>query len=408
MTELGVAYLKGSKAIRSGPDSVACTSKHFPGGGPQKDGEDAHFPYGREQVYPGGRFADHLEPFPPVIEAGHRARIMPYYGMPVGLERRRRGDRGGRLRLQPAGRHRPAARAARLRRRRASRTGSWSTTTTSATRCCPPAPGASSTSTRTGGWSCILARRCRPVRRRGVRRRPARPRRAGPGHRGARRRVGPPPAGGEVPARAVRRPLRRRGRRRRAPWVAPTSARPGYAAQARSVTVLHNGSDGCRPAPARPAACASTPRACRRRGGRRGTACPVDGPEDADVAVVRLDGAVRAALGPVPRVVVPPGLARLPARPRRPAARGSPPSARSSSTSCSTGRPSSTPLLPFASAVVGSYGTQRRRPARRPHRDHRRPRAGCRSTSRARWSRCARTARTCRASTTRCSPSVTG
>ncbi len=68
-----------------GPDSVACTSKHFPGGGPQKDGEDAHFPYGREQVYPGGRFADHLKPFPPIIEAGTAA-IMPYYGMPVGLE----------------------------------------------------------------------------------------------------------------------------------------------------------------------------------------------------------------------------------------------------------------------------------------------------------------------------------
>ena len=29
-------------------------AKHFPGGGPQPDGEDPHFPYGREQVYPGG------------------------------------------------------------------------------------------------------------------------------------------------------------------------------------------------------------------------------------------------------------------------------------------------------------------------------------------------------------------
>ena len=31
-------------------------TKHFPGGGPQKDGEDPHFAYGREQVYPGGQF----------------------------------------------------------------------------------------------------------------------------------------------------------------------------------------------------------------------------------------------------------------------------------------------------------------------------------------------------------------
>ncbi|KQU68104.1 glycoside hydrolase family 3 protein [Phycicoccus sp. Root101] len=85
VTELGVAYLLGFQGDSLGPDSIACTSKHFPGGGPQKDGEDAHFPYGREQVYPGGRFADHLKPFPPMIEAG-TAGIMPYYGMPVGLE----------------------------------------------------------------------------------------------------------------------------------------------------------------------------------------------------------------------------------------------------------------------------------------------------------------------------------
>ncbi|WP_270887012.1 glycoside hydrolase family 3 protein [Pedococcus sp. 5OH_020] len=84
VTELGLAYLRGFQGESLGPSSVACTSKHFPGGGPQKDGEDAHFPYGREQVYPGGRFADHLKPFPPLIEAGTAA-IMPYYGMPVGL-----------------------------------------------------------------------------------------------------------------------------------------------------------------------------------------------------------------------------------------------------------------------------------------------------------------------------------
>lgn len=85
VTELGLAYLRGFQGQSLGPGSVACTSKHFPGGGPQKDGEDAHFPYGREQVYPGGRFADHLKPFPAIIEAGTAA-VMPYYGMPVGLE----------------------------------------------------------------------------------------------------------------------------------------------------------------------------------------------------------------------------------------------------------------------------------------------------------------------------------
>ena len=85
VTELAVAYLQGFQQDSLGPGSVACTSKHFPGGGPQRDGEDAHFPYGREQVYPGERFADHLKPFPPVIAAGTAA-IMPYYGMPIALE----------------------------------------------------------------------------------------------------------------------------------------------------------------------------------------------------------------------------------------------------------------------------------------------------------------------------------
>jgi beta-glucosidase len=59
--------------------------KHFPGGGPQKDGEDPHFEYGREQVYPGGEFELHLKPFEAAFEAGVR-QVMPYYGMPVGTE----------------------------------------------------------------------------------------------------------------------------------------------------------------------------------------------------------------------------------------------------------------------------------------------------------------------------------
>jgi beta-glucosidase-like glycosyl hydrolase len=85
VTALAVAYLEGLQQGRVGRTSVACTTKHFPGGGPQAGGEDAHFPYGREQVYPAGRFADHLRPFLAIIAAGTSA-IMPYYGMPVGLE----------------------------------------------------------------------------------------------------------------------------------------------------------------------------------------------------------------------------------------------------------------------------------------------------------------------------------
>ncbi len=84
--EFVAAYLRGLQGERLGPDSVAATTKHFPGGGPQADGEDAHFPYGRDQVYPGDRFEEHLEPFRAAIAAG-TAGIMPYYGRPVGLVR---------------------------------------------------------------------------------------------------------------------------------------------------------------------------------------------------------------------------------------------------------------------------------------------------------------------------------
>ncbi|MDQ1075938.1 MULTISPECIES: glycoside hydrolase family 3 protein [Microbacterium] len=85
VTEFTAAYLQGFQGDELGPESVACTTKHFPGGGPQLDGEDAHFPYGREQVYPGGMFDYHLEPFREAIRRG-TAGMMPYYGMPVGLE----------------------------------------------------------------------------------------------------------------------------------------------------------------------------------------------------------------------------------------------------------------------------------------------------------------------------------
>ncbi len=58
-------------------------AKHFPGGGPQRDGEDPHFPHGKEQVYPGGLFDYHLGPFRAAIAAGV-TQIMPGYGVPVG------------------------------------------------------------------------------------------------------------------------------------------------------------------------------------------------------------------------------------------------------------------------------------------------------------------------------------
>ena len=82
---LTAAYIRGFQGAELGARSVACMAKHFPGGGPQKDGEDPHFQYGREQVYPGDHFDYHLPPFQTAIDAGV-AMIMPYYGMPVDTE----------------------------------------------------------------------------------------------------------------------------------------------------------------------------------------------------------------------------------------------------------------------------------------------------------------------------------
>lgn len=80
------AYVEGLQGTGGlGPDSVSAMVKHFPGGGPQLDGEDPHFPWGREQVYPGGMRELHLEPFKEAIAAGC-AQMMPYYGMPVGTD----------------------------------------------------------------------------------------------------------------------------------------------------------------------------------------------------------------------------------------------------------------------------------------------------------------------------------
>jgi beta-glucosidase len=80
--QMTAAYIRGFQGESIGKNSVACMTKHFPGAGPQQNGEDAHFAYGREQVYPGNNFEYHLKPFEAAFQAG-TAQIMPYYGMPV-------------------------------------------------------------------------------------------------------------------------------------------------------------------------------------------------------------------------------------------------------------------------------------------------------------------------------------
>ena len=79
---LATAYIRGLQGEQLGPQSVACMTKHFPGGGPQKAGLDPHFEFQKGQVYPGDNFDYHLIPFEAALAAGTAA-IMPYYGVPV-------------------------------------------------------------------------------------------------------------------------------------------------------------------------------------------------------------------------------------------------------------------------------------------------------------------------------------
>ncbi len=79
---LVTAYIAGLQGERLGPQSVACMTKHFPGGGPQAEGLDPHFAIQKGQVYPGDNFDYHLIPFKAAI-AANTAAIMPYYGIPI-------------------------------------------------------------------------------------------------------------------------------------------------------------------------------------------------------------------------------------------------------------------------------------------------------------------------------------
>ncbi|HEX4950814.1 MAG TPA: glycoside hydrolase family 3 N-terminal domain-containing protein [Blastocatellia bacterium] len=78
------ALVRGFQGEKLGPHSVALTTKHFPGAGPADDGLDAHFAYGKNQVYPGKNLEFHLQPWKAAIAAG-TAMIMPYYAVPKGL-----------------------------------------------------------------------------------------------------------------------------------------------------------------------------------------------------------------------------------------------------------------------------------------------------------------------------------
>lgn len=80
---LTAAYIRGFQGSTLDTHSVATMTKHFSGGGPQKEGLDPHFDFQKGQVYPGQNFNYHLIPFEAAL-AANTAQIMPYYGVPIG------------------------------------------------------------------------------------------------------------------------------------------------------------------------------------------------------------------------------------------------------------------------------------------------------------------------------------
>jgi len=84
----------GDKAISGGwgYTSVNTMIKHWPGGGPEEGGRDAHFSFGKYAVYPGNNLADHLIPFTEgalKLEGGTQmaSAVMPYYTISYDIDK---------------------------------------------------------------------------------------------------------------------------------------------------------------------------------------------------------------------------------------------------------------------------------------------------------------------------------
>ena len=98
-TDMARAYVDGFQtsfgkdeiADGWGYKSVNAMVKHWPSGGPEEGGRDAHYNYGKYAVYPGGAFETHLKPFTegafklagPTVKA---SAVMPYYTISTGID----------------------------------------------------------------------------------------------------------------------------------------------------------------------------------------------------------------------------------------------------------------------------------------------------------------------------------
>lgn len=85
------SYGKDEIADGWGYKSVNAMVKHWPSGGPEEAGRDAHYNYGKYAVYPGGAFETHLKPFTEGAfklngATGKASAVMPYYTISTGID----------------------------------------------------------------------------------------------------------------------------------------------------------------------------------------------------------------------------------------------------------------------------------------------------------------------------------
>ena len=93
-TDMARAYVDGFQTSPGGgwgTESVNAMVKHWPSGGPEEGGRDAHFNYGKYAVYPGGGFDQHVRAFTEgafKLNGGTRkaSAVMPYYTISYGID----------------------------------------------------------------------------------------------------------------------------------------------------------------------------------------------------------------------------------------------------------------------------------------------------------------------------------
>ena len=94
--DMARAYVDGFQTTEGsedgwGAESVNAMIKHWPSGGPEEGGRDAHYNYGKYAVYPGNNFSDHIRAF---VEGafqlkggtGKATAVMPYYTISYGID----------------------------------------------------------------------------------------------------------------------------------------------------------------------------------------------------------------------------------------------------------------------------------------------------------------------------------